>query len=309
MPKNSPHTEAAIAMRKLIPLLVPIAVVLLLPQLRAQSSATLETPQWQIDAGGRMSFDVASVKRHPYDPAAGWYMPHRNFSLDNGDSYAATGGLMSTENMPVITYIAFAYKLTNDEGLHLVYPKWASNEHFDIEARGPANATKDQMRLMMQSLLADRFKLAVHWENRETPVFTVVLVKPGKTGPQLQPSSGSCDNTDPATPGICGQAGMQYLPDGEYQVVGRIEPIQKLAPELRYWPGTGIDRPLIDGTGLTGAFDWKMVWTPEPQAGQTAADGPSYLDALRDQLGLKLVSATAQMPFLILDHIEEPTEN
>ena len=264
-----------------------------------------------------MSFDVASVKRHPYDPASRVYYPHANFPLGEDDSYKPTGGLMSAEDMPVSTYVGFAYKLSTDQKIRLVYPKWVQDEHFDIEARGPANATKDQMRLMMQSLLADRFKLAVHWENRDTPVFTVVLAKPGKTGPQLVADSGSCSNStgsdskaaSPAPPGLCGQGGMRYLPDGQYQVAGRDEPMEKLAPELRFWPGTGVDRPLVDGTGLAGTFSWKMIWAPEPQPGQPAADGPTYLEALRDQLGLKLVPATATMPFLILDHIEEPTPN
>lgn len=215
-------------------------------------------------------------------------------------------------------YISFAYKLTSDQNVHLIYPKWVANEHFDIEARGPANATKDQMRLMMQSLLAERFKLAVHWENRETPVFSVVLAKVGKTGPQLLPYSGPpC--TDMTKPGpqtntsgattICGQPGMRYLPNGEYQVLGRNQSIQKLAAGLRFWPGSGIDRPLIDGTGLSGAFDYSLVWVPEAPPGQPQTDGPSYLEALEDQLGLKLEPAKAVMPFLVIDHIEEPSAN
>jgi uncharacterized protein (TIGR03435 family) len=268
-----------------------------------------------------MSFDVASVKRHPYDPASPSYIPHHNFPLDAGDSYASTGGLLSTENYSVAPYISFAYKLTADEGSHLVYPKWAVNEHFDIEARGPANATKDQMRLTMQSLLAQRFKLAVHWENQLAPVFAVVLVRAGKTGPLLQPDSGppwtdasSADSqkTPNGPSGICGQSGMKYLPNGEYQIVGRNEAMKQIATGLRWWPGTGLDRPLIDETGLAGAFDYTVIWAPEPQHGeqtQSEASGPPYLEALRDQLGLKLVSTTIPMRFLLLDHIEEPSAN
>src|SRR5580658_5634043 len=67
--------------------------------------------------------------------------------------------------------------------------KIVGNDFFDIEAQAPGNPTKDQMRLMIQSLLAERFKLAVHFETRDAPVFALTLVKPGKTGPKLLPHS------------------------------------------------------------------------------------------------------------------------
>ena len=67
-------------------------------------------------------------------------------------------------------------------------PKWATAERFDVEARAPQpTPTKDQMRLMMQSLLADRFKLTLHFDARQVSVFALVLAKPGKTGPELVP--------------------------------------------------------------------------------------------------------------------------
>ena len=291
---------------------------------RAQTNSTSATdrptPQWEIDAGGKMAFEVASVKRHAYDPAAPFYIPHSNFPLDSSDVYKPTGGLLSSENRPVATYISFAYKLTGDEASHMKYPKWAIDEHFDIEARGPASATKDQMRLMMQSVLADRFKLVVHWENQQVPVFKVVLAKAGKPEPNLQPYSGDpCPyGTQPAqvnpklpfTP-MCGQPGMRQLPDSEFEVVARSIPIQQLVATLSRWAGTGIDRPLVDGTGLTGSFDYLLTFAPDMPGApvQSAAQGPTFIEALRDQLGLKLEPATAQLPFLILDHIEEPSEN
>jgi uncharacterized protein (TIGR03435 family) len=301
-------------------------ILLTFAPVRSQSASAPQgahqepTPQWQVDAGGKMAFDVVSVKRHPYDPASPVYYPHSNFSLDDSDLYKPTGGLMSAENMPVRSYISFAYKLTADEASHMVYPKWALNEHFDIEARGRANAAKDQMRLMMQSLFADRFKLAVHWENQQVPVFKAVLAKAGKPGPNLQPYSGDpcpegaeAPQPNPKLPfsPMCGRPGMRQLPDGEFEVVGRSIPIQQLVATLGRWAGTGIDRPLVDGTGLTGAYDYVLTFAPDiPGApAQTAAQGPMYLEALKDRLGLKLEPAEATMPFLILDHIEEPSAN
>ena len=264
-----------------------------------------------------MAFDVASVKRHAYDPASRVYYPHSNFPLDSSDVYKPNGGLLSAENWSVLTYISFAYKLTGDQVERLVYPKWAVNEHFDIEARGPANATKDQMRLMMQSLLAERFKMAVHWETRNVPVFRVVLAKAGKLGPDFEAYSGPpCPyGTEPPQrsakfpPVFCGRPGMRQLPDGEDQVTGRSMPIGELVSTLRRWGGTAIDRPLVDATGLTGVFDYVLTFAPDAPPGQPQADGPSYLEALKDQLGLKLEPARAMMPFLVIDHIEEPSEN
>ena len=284
------------------------------------SLAQSEASDWEARAGGTMGFDVASVKQHPYDPASPYYIPKSNFPLDDSDSFKPTGGLMSSENRPVLSYIIFAYKLNLDQNLHLKHPNWTTSEHFDIEARGPANATKDQMRLMLQSLLKERFKLVVHWENEQAQVFKVVLVRDGKLGPQLAPyKEGTCrDDTSGAQqisantslPGC--SAGMKYLPDGQYQVEGRKQPMEKIAGTLQHWPGTGIDKPIMDGTGLTGFYDYVLTWAPElrPNAqAQPQASGPSYLEALRDQLGLKLVSGTAPMRYLVIDHIEEPTPN
>lgn len=271
------------------------------------------TPQWQIDAGGKMSFDVASIKPHPWDVASGAWMPHRNFPLGADDAYADTGGLLLDENLPVASYIVFAYKLSLDESTHVFgsLPKWANTDHFDIEARGPVNATKDQMRLMMQSLLADRFKLVVHWENKQVPVFSLVLAKPGKIGPQLTAHSASCVRTDPNDL-PCGAAGYKGAGNGEYQAAGQGATMQQLATGLRFLPGTGLDRPLVDGTGLPGTFDFKVVWVPEAPPGQLSAQevsGPSFLEALNDQMGLKLVSTTGPSDYLVIDHIEEPTPN
>jgi bla regulator protein blaR1 len=266
-----------------------------------------------------MSFDVASIKLHPWDPASGSYMPHFNFPLGDGDEYAATGGLLSDENLPVATYLVFAYKLSVDQRTNLKFPKWVANEHFDIEARGPASATKDQMRLMMQSLLAARCKLTVHWEDKQVPMFSVVLAKAGKIGPQLQRSvePPCAPNQNPSvTAGgaacVRPSMGMQYLPNGEYKVMGHDEPMEQIAANLRFWPNTGIDRPLVNGTGLSGRFDFTLVWAPETPPGeqpQQDVSGPSYLDALNDQLGLKLISTVGSSHYLVIDHIEEPTPN
>ena len=145
------------------------------------------TPQWQIDAGGKMEFDVASVKQDttPLSPQT----VHSNVPLGPQDMYSPTGGLLSATNFPLLQYMVFAYKLTSTQfqSVQSQLPKWATTNRYDIQARVAGNPTKDQFRLMMQALLADRFKLAIHYEIKQQPIFALVLDKPGKLGPKLQP--------------------------------------------------------------------------------------------------------------------------
>ena len=140
-------------------------------------------PDWQTAAGGKMAFEVASVK-----PAKGFRPP--NFPLDSGD--AKTPGGRFSVTFPLVSYVAFAYKLMPAQ-ISTQLPKSFPMDSFDIEARAPGNPTKDQMRLMMQSLLADRFKLRIHFETHEGPVYALTLVRPGHTGPKLSSALGwSC---------------------------------------------------------------------------------------------------------------------
>src|SRR6267142_6606299 len=141
---------------------------------------------WQSAAGGRMTFDAASVKGNTTAPASA---RSSSFPLGPGDVYVPNAGRFRAMNFPLVAYIEFAYKLTEDQNQFLPpqLPKWVTADRFDIQASVQGSPTKDQMRLMMQSLLADRFKLAVHFETREVPVFALSLVKPGQFGPRLRP--------------------------------------------------------------------------------------------------------------------------
>jgi uncharacterized protein (TIGR03435 family) len=152
---------------------VPVALgPLLTTQLRAQSSAA--------QASGP-TFEIASVKPNTSNAPA-----NSRFPLGPGDAYVP-GSLFSATNQPLIVYLRFAYKL--GQGALLGLPGWVYNDRFDIEARAEATPTKDQVRLMMQSLLADRFRLFTHTEKQTEPVFHLVMAKAGKTGPQLKAHS------------------------------------------------------------------------------------------------------------------------
>lgn len=126
------------------------------------------------------AFDVASVRD---DPSGKWVPPP--FSFDADDAFKDTGGLF-TADANLATYISFAYKLPIQYNLLSGLPEWAKKEHFVIQARAEGNPTKDQMRLMMQSLLAERFKLALHYEMQDRTVLAMTLAKPGTFGQRLR---------------------------------------------------------------------------------------------------------------------------
>jgi uncharacterized protein (TIGR03435 family) len=182
------------------------------------------------------------------------------------------------------------------------------------------------MRLMMRSLLADRFKLAIHYENREVPVFAFVLSKSGKTGPKLQPHSDEspCPTEQPtsSTPAIVD--GLPAFCNGIYPLHpsvpgclrfgGRRVTIGFIADTFS--AGTNLGRPMIDQTGLSGTFDFTLEWMPErrgpaPPGADVGPDssGPSFEEALREQLGIKLQSQKGSISVLVVDHVERPSAN
>jgi uncharacterized protein (TIGR03435 family) len=290
------------------------------PMLCAQDAGA---PEWQIAAGGKMAFDVASVKLYtgPFRPP--------NFPLDPGDAYRPVGGRFSA-SFPLTTYIAFAYKLwfTPDQRQALLehLPSWVGTDRFDIQARTEGNPTKDQMRLMVQFLLAERFKLAIHFESHVSPVLAMTLVKPGNTGPKFRPHSEGvpCEATpatnEPPTPGgkvfppVCDTYMLSMNPNAMAQAGARNTTLALFAGSL---PGLGrLDRAVVDQTGLSGRYDFSLEWAPEPnRAAGTNGDapaeipGPNFLEAMRQQLGLKLEPAKAPLRVLVIDHIERPSEN
>ena len=284
----------------------------------AQSSTV---PDWQIAAGGKMAFDVASVKRTAPDEPTHWNIP-----LGPGDSYSPTGGLFSVTNIQLSVLIGFAYKLTpgQTQSLESQLPKLASAHRFDGQARGPNSATKDQVRLMMQSVLADRFKLSVHTEDRQLPTFALALVKSGQLGPQLRQhpadseactpfSAGAAATLPGGFPAACGVF-LSHFDSGRMHTSARDVTISQIASALTASP-FNVNRPVTDSTGLSGAFDFSIDFAPDApiklNGENTPIDesAPTFLEALREQLGLKLESRTRAMPVLVVDHVEEASEN
>jgi len=282
---------------------------------------------WQIAAGGKMSFDVASVRQNKSDGAGS-----TNVDILAGDTFSPTGGLYLGKNIGLPEYISFAYKLPMDQFKTLVEQvPWLSEDRFDIEARASGNPTKDQYRLMMQSLLAERCKFAVHYEMRQVPLFGLVLAKPGKLGPQLRlhsaddpvcanppplPPSGTVSDVDAAGyPVFCdGLVRMKPTAPGRLRFGGRnLTMAQIAASPMRVMADVG--RPLVDQTGIKGTVDFTLEWA---LAARNVADStdfhpdesaPEFDLALTKQLGLKLKSQKGPAEMFVIDHIEHPSEN
>ena len=274
-------------------------------------------------------FEVASVKRNmacaPYGEAITRdTVPYINFDLTNDDGNAPPGGLFSAKRLVLTRYIAFAYNVPSYGLANPLSnaPKWVATECFDIEARGAANATRNEMRLMLQSLLSDRFKLAARWEARKAPSLVLTLAKPGKLGPELHPDTDKtpCGERPRAGqpmatvaggyPAFCGGFIGGAGPGGS-NLSARQMTMEELARYISGNLALGFYCPVVDRTGLGGAFDMKLSYTvdtlgtqPRPGDFQVA-----FIQALKEQLGLKLESTSGPVNELFIDHIEEPSAN
>jgi uncharacterized protein (TIGR03435 family) len=163
-------------------------------------------------------------------------------------------------------------------------PEWLSSERYDIEAQAAGNPSRDELKEMMRSLLADRFKLIVHRESRQVPVFELRRLRgDGALGPGLVPAKISCEVGSTA-------ACPHELSAGSYTAKGM--PIPRLVRTLAELAG----RPLIDRTNLSGVYDVSLMWTP----------GRPILAAVREQLGLDLEASDEPAQVLVIDSVVRP---
>jgi uncharacterized protein (TIGR03435 family) len=196
-------------------------------------------------------------------------------------------------------------------------PEWVDSDGFDIEATAPLHATKDQYRLMMQALLAERFRLKLHFEQRELPVLAMVLAKPGRSGPKLIPheQGQSCDEKPkPGTyPKECYSYPAMPVKDGMFLFGSRATSMSLIADFVGDLAGRSgeIERRVVDQTGLKGLWDFTLETAPPVQTPlQDAAPArPTMLEAIQDQLGIKLKPALAVVSVPVVDHVERPGEN
>jgi uncharacterized protein (TIGR03435 family) len=296
---RDPQRIAVLSDMRVLPFVCTLILLGCIPG--AASGQPLATP----------AFEVASVK-----PNASNVPATSSFPLGPGDAFVPVS-LFTATNQPLIAYVRFAFKLGQSDPLNL--PAWVYNDRFDIRARAQGNPTKDEMRLMMRSLLGDRFKLMSHMERRTRPVFNLTVARAGTTGSQLRRHTGDCAVDAPSVTSdfqlssiACGSAGpVTASAPARGRLAGRGVTIGRLAALLAN-PFTGVDRPVVDRTGLAGTFDFNLEWALPPEPGQPLDSqptdaGPSFLEALQRQLGLRLTSATGPVDALVVDHVERPS--
>ena len=197
-------------------------------------------------------------------------------------------------------------------------PDWLNRTRFDIAATAGGAVTQAELQLMLRGLLSDRFKLALHTEPREMPIYALVRLRAdGRLGAQLRASNLDCVAARLAPPS------EQPRPCG-FEVAGgsvsaRGFPLSRLVDSL----STMLRRTVVDRTGLGGTFDFDLTWTPDqlPQQVQQASppgrsdlppiepSGPSIFSAIQEQLGLKLESTRGAVDLLVVDRAELPTED
>jgi uncharacterized protein (TIGR03435 family) len=260
-------------------------------------------------------FEVASIK--PADPN------ERRMSIQ-----IAPGGRFIANGVTVRFLIQQAYGIKDFQITG--GPSWMGTERYDVSAKpeGDANVTGEQLRPMIQALLADRFKLTLHKETKEMPIYALVV---GKNGPKMQESEFQDNGSGPAPgpgggPGPVkgggpmmgggGRGGMMRMGRGQLSATG--VPMSTLANAL----SNQLGRNVVDKTGLTKNYDYKLEFTPErgqemPLGGGPGGDeahpvesnGPSIFTAVQEQLGLKLEAQKGPVEILIIDRIEKATEN
>ncbi|MDW5265815.1 MULTISPECIES: TIGR03435 family protein [Acidobacteriaceae] len=275
----------------------------------AQSPAVQETA---VGADATpLAFTVASVRRNVSGTG----------SCDPEHLYITADGFRMT-NCPLIAALFMAYVPADGsafgfstDGRTVGAPDWMKSERYDIDARiesadmsawqNPATQ-KEMLHRMMQSLLAERCKLAVHREMRDKSVYALVV---GKNGPKFREAKtvapaeilAKHPNVGPIPGGGMFATGA----GGSMELYG--VPLKTLAIVLSNKAG----RPVVDKTGLTGVYDIKLETTQAelPAGDDTQNSAPSIFTIVQEQLGLRLESAKDSVETLVIDHVERPAEN
>jgi len=242
----------------------------------------------------KLSFEVASI--HEWGPGqgpAGPFVAGVQFSTGRVRSQCAS----------LQALIFYAYQLTGSEPLEGL-PKWGnaacgypdSAGAFTIEATMPAATTGAQSRQMMQTLLAERFKLAAHWETRQLPAYALRTV-PGKS--KLKPSDP--DKDPPIRPGSIGCPAD--APDCHIGFCCGSATMTALTGSLSH----ALGRPVIDKTGLTGSYYFGVLkWAGDESVGSSL---PSLPALMHEEFGLELKAEPGPVPILVIDHAEKPMAN
>ncbi len=221
------------------------------------------------------AFEAASIKPSQAEPGSSSGIPTRK-------------GAISARNVTLKRCIRGAYDV--QESQIVGGPKWVDEDRYDIEAKAAGPAGEHELMAMLQSLLSERFKLAFHRETRDVPGYALVAGKGGLKAKRSQPDADSRSNS------------------GRTAIDAQACSMRQLAQKL----SEVIHLPVADLTGIEGAFDFQLKFTPDDmQAKPTmdSANGPSVFAALQEQLGLKLEPRKVPTDVLVIDHAEKPSAN
>jgi bla regulator protein blaR1 len=225
------------------------------------------------------AFDVATIKPSGPDSAP--------ISIQR-----LPGGRLVTSNTPLSMLIQWAYEL--DEGRLLNVPRGLESLRFDVVAKAPEpDPARGQMQLMMRGLLAERFKLTVHQETRELLAYTLITEPSG-----AKVRAARTDEPADPNPFRMSDAGS---------LTGARVTADMLATVL----SNQLGRPVKNETGFAGVFDFSLRWSPDgATVPADTADRPSLFEAIREQLGFRLVARRTPIDVVVIDHVERmPTEN
>jgi uncharacterized protein (TIGR03435 family) len=216
-------------------------------------------------------------------------------------------------NVPLFLIVFFAYHI-NDANLATGIPDWAMTERYDVIAKvAPSDVlayqklTSVQRGQMMQRVLADRFKLQAHRETKDRPVYALVIAKDGIKMKEAKPGDTYPSGVKPNGNGFV--HGATIFTTGPGQLTAQGASMADLALALSNLGQESLGRIVVDKTGLTGKYDFTLNGTDGQQEVAPDSSGSSIFTALQEQLGLKLQPATAPTEYLVIDHIERPSEN
>jgi uncharacterized protein (TIGR03435 family) len=272
----------------------------------------------------QLEFEVASVRpSHP--PADPWYA--KGFSTD------ITKGALTAQNVTLRQLLEMAYR--TQESRIVDGPSWLSSDRFDVIAKSRSDATREQVSLMLQTLLGERFKVRLHKETRNLPIYTLEIAKGGpklEILPEKRFSRHDGDCT--VAPPVMSKSGKPLLTlggiCGEFNLIGDSKRGGIYARAITLSPfatalSTYVERPVFDKTGLTGLFNFALSWaepSTQTKATQSAEHGNqteatqssefeanSVFTAVQDQLGLRLVSGRGPVEVFVLDQAAQPTSN
>ncbi len=232
----------------------------------------------------------------------------------SGGPGTADPAQITYRNIEMIRLLSLAYDTYR---FQITGPEWLNEEIYDVSARLPPDTTREQFRLMLQNLLAERFHLVIRRETRDVPGYELRIDRRGSklkeagSGSPVPERFPQLDH-----PGII--MGMKMAPGGRIPSVYLTARAQRMT-ELVRMIGEDLERPVIDNTGLTGTYDYTLEYAPArgmPALPSPAADGaadesgPSIITAVQQQLGLKLIPEKVPLDMIIVQSgDEEPTEN